>query len=149
MGEPDSNAEPLKEELAGAVVYRRLGDEILFALVHDIFGYWTLSKGKVGEGEDLNLAVRQRIKEEIGIDIEVERELGENKYIASEPERGKVEKKVRYFLARALGEELKLKETGGLDDARWFKMEELKDLKIYDDIKKILVKAIKVLSAEQ
>src|SRR6185369_7957917 len=35
------------EHLGGAVVYARDGEEIYLALVHDVFGRWTLSKGKI------------------------------------------------------------------------------------------------------
>src|ERR1035437_4969463 len=35
------------EYLAGAVVFARAGDDIYLALVHDVFGRWTLSKGHV------------------------------------------------------------------------------------------------------
>ena len=35
------------EELIGAVVYAKEGGEVYLALVHDIFGHWTLSKGKL------------------------------------------------------------------------------------------------------
>ena len=39
------------ERLGGAVVYAKDGKEIYVALVHDIFGHWTLSKGHLGEDE--------------------------------------------------------------------------------------------------
>src|SRR4051812_40535000 len=39
------------ERLSGAVVYAREGDEVYLALIHDIFGHWTLTKGKMQEGE--------------------------------------------------------------------------------------------------
>jgi N utilization substance protein B len=38
------------EELSGAVVYARDGDEVYLALIHDIFGHWTLTKGKLKPG---------------------------------------------------------------------------------------------------
>src|SRR3989338_2572352 len=34
------------ENLGGALVYTKRNGAVLFALVHDVFGYWTLSKGK-------------------------------------------------------------------------------------------------------
>ena len=34
----------IEEKLGGAVVYKKYGDDIEFALVHDVFGYWTLSR---------------------------------------------------------------------------------------------------------
>ena len=56
------------------------------------------------------------------------------------------QKSVTYFLASAKNDEIKLKVTGGLDDAKWFKMKELPELKIYDDIRGILTEAIKELN---
>src|SRR3989344_3421123 len=39
------------EKLGGALVYCRKDDGLYLALVHDIFGYWTLSKGHIEDGE--------------------------------------------------------------------------------------------------
>src|SRR3989338_240464 len=37
------------EKLAGAVVYAKHEGDMYLALVHDVFGHWTLSKGKIGK----------------------------------------------------------------------------------------------------
>ncbi len=142
----DAEEEPVKmleEKLAGAVVYRKEDDKIYFAFVHDVFGYWTLSKGRIEAGEDAKEGAKREVKEEIGLDVQIEEELGMNEYIASDPERGKIKKSVIYFLASTKDKELKLKETGGLDAVRWFKIDEVADLKMYDDIRQIIVKAVK------
>lgn len=44
----------------------------MFALVHDVFGYWTISKGSVEEGENEEAATAREIKEEIGLNIKIE-----------------------------------------------------------------------------
>jgi len=54
------------ETLSGALVYSKKDDEILFALVHDVFGYWTLSKGKLDVGEDVKSGTIKVIKKERG-----------------------------------------------------------------------------------
>ena len=136
----------IEEKLAGAVVYKKNGDDMEFALVHDIFGYWTLSKGRIEEGENAANGAKREITEEIGLDVEVGKELGKNEYMASDPEKGKIKKSVIYFLALAKNDDIKLKETGGLDDAKWFKMKELQELKMYDDIRGILAEAVKELN---
>jgi transcription antitermination protein NusB len=131
------------EKLGGAVVYAKDGDEYYLALVHDIFGHWTLSKGHIEEGESEEEATVREIKEEIGADIGIVTQLGENEYIASHPEKGKIRKKVCYYLAEAPYQPLKLEEEkGGLDDVRWFKLPEIADLNIYDDILPIITKGI-------
>jgi N utilization substance protein B len=136
------------QKLGGAVVYARMDEEIYVALVHDVFGFWTLPKGKFEGEEDDAQATKKQVVEEIGIDVEIEDKLGENEYIASHPEQGKIRKQVVYFLAHAAHEkqELHLKETGGLDDIKWFPLAEIAELEMYDDIVPIMTKAIKILS---
>ncbi len=133
------------EHLGGAVVYAKEKGEVYLALVHDIFGHWTLSKGHVEEGENIEEATVREIKEELGIDIEIREKLGENTYIAHDPEKGKIRKRVNYFLAQAVFQELKLGKSGGLDDARWFKLADIIDLNFYNDILPIVTKAINIL----
>ena len=70
----------------------------------------------------------REIKEEIDVDIKIKEKLGSNEYIASDPEKGKIRKQVVYFLAEAKYKELNLGKSGGLDDAKWFKLKEIVDL---------------------
>jgi N utilization substance protein B len=133
------------ERLSGAVVYAEHEGQIYLALVHDIFGHWTLSKSKVKEDESVNDGAKRALKEEIGLDIEIETELGQNEYIATQPEVGKVRKQVYYFLASAPYQDIELLKKGGLDDAKWFKVASILDLNFYEDILPIVTKAITVL----
>lgn len=160
LGEPGKNegaarkkegVKPTKmptEHLAGAVVYARSEGETYLAFVHDIFGHWTISKGKVEEGEDVKQGAVREIKEEMGLDIKIMEELGVNEYTAndSKVEGGKKRKRVTYFLAEAPFAELKLGSSGGLDDAQWFPLSTVGDLNFYDDTLKIIVPAINVLA---
>lgn len=136
------------ERLAGSVVFaRRTDGEVYLALVHDVFGHWTLSKGHLEEKEDENAGVARVIKDEIGIAIRPVEKLGANEYVATHPEKGKLRKQVVYYLAEADFADLTLKKTGGLDDARWFKLSDILDLNFYDDILPIITKAINMLVA--
>ncbi len=135
------------EQKAGAVVYSRHEGTIYLALVHDVFGYWTLSKGGVEKGETAEEAVVREIKEETDLDIKVIAQIGENEYIASPPGTGKIRKQVTYFLGQSEYTPVTLeKGTGGLTDAKWFPMAEIGDLKIYDDILPLLGKAIAIIT---
>jgi N utilization substance protein B len=137
------------ERLVGAVVYAEDGSDMYLALVHDIFGHWTLSKGGIEEGEDLKEGTVRKIKEEIGLDITVEAELGNNEYIASQPEKGKVRKQVNYFLANSDFRDLELEKKGGLDDAQWFKVADILELNFYEDILPIVTKAVTMLVSKK
>jgi N utilization substance protein B len=135
--------------LAGAVVYAEHEGDIYLALVHDIFGHWTLSKGKVEEGEDVTAGAIREIKEEIGLDIEIEAELGNNEYVASKPDIGKHRKQVTYFLGKSPYREITLEQKGGLDDAQWFRVADILDLNFYEDILPIVTKAVTMLVAKK
>ncbi len=138
------------EKKAGAVVYAYHNDKIYFAFVHDVFGYWTLSKGSIEAGEDEKQGAIREIKEEMGLDIEIEELLGHNEYIASHPEQGKIRKQVAFFLGKSKYEDIVLeKGTGGLDDARWFALEEIPSLRIYENMVPLLTKAIEILNKKK
>jgi len=157
LGEPgkDESAKPKKnydiskapiENLVGAVVYGKKDDEIYLALIHDVFGHWTLSKGHTTEGEELKAGTVRKVQEELGLPVEVGEELGNNEYIATDPEKGKIKKRVTYFLAESPFQDIKVGESGGIDDGRWFKIDEILDLNFYDDIMPIVAKAVEILS---
>ena len=139
------------EELGGAIVYAMQDGQYFLALVHDVFGHWTLSKGKIGDSpeianETLEEGTVREIKEEMGIDIEIEGKVGENEYVASHPETGKFRKHVTYFLAKSDYVPLKLQEgKGGLDDVRWFRLTDILDLNFYDDMLPIVTSAVQRL----
>lgn len=136
-----------EEDLAGAVVYKQEKDKIELALVLDAFGFWTLTKGHVEEGEVPKQTITREIEEEIGLkEIEILEKLGDREYIAKDPELGRVKRKVQDFLAKATGNtELKVEISGGIKDGKWFDIDEVMNLKIYEDIKPALEKAIKIL----
>ena len=133
------------ERLAGAVVYAEDGGETYLALVHDIFGHWTLAKGRIEENENIEGGAVREIQEELGLDITIEAKLGENEYVASDPEIGKKRKHVTYFLARSPYVDITLEKKGGLDDGQWFKVSRILELNFYEDILPIVTKAITML----
>ncbi|MEO5645862.1 MAG: transcription antitermination factor NusB [Candidatus Paceibacterota bacterium] len=147
FAEQDINKLPI-EHKAGAVVCAVHEGKHYLALVHDVFGYWTLSKGGVEDGESLEEGAAREIKEEIGLDIEVGEKLGEIEYMAYHPTEGKIRKQVTFFLGKSAYKKLELEVgTGGLDRAQWFQMHEVVDLTIYDDILPLIAKAIALITA--
>lgn len=163
MGEPGKDEKPKPKKrygnvpddqlpvhrLAGAVVYAIHEGTTYLALVHDIFGHWTLTKGKVEAEETDEECLMREAEEELGVSVEVEDKLGQNSYSTFHPEHGKIMKQVTYFLAEAPYQELTLEkkeEKGGLDDVRWFKLADIADLNFYDDILPIVTKALNILA---
>ncbi len=123
---------------------------VRIGMVHDIFGYWTLSKGGIEKEETKEDGTIREVKEETDWDVVIEAELGNNEYIAYPPERGPVRKQVQYFLARSEYTKPTLETgSGGLDDVRWFELSEISDLNVYDDVSQMLIKAIGIIMPEQ
>lgn len=142
------------QHLGGAVVYTKQGKDIYLALVHDIFGHWTLSKGKIGDNEEIkNESIEEgtirEIKEELGLDIKLIEKIGENEYVASDPKTGKKRKHVTYFLAESPFSEIKLEQKGGLDDARWFRVADALELNFYEDMLPIVTKGLQLLTDKE
>ena len=142
------------EYLGGAVVFAKNGDDIYLALVHDVFGHWTLSKGHIdpsstsGQVEvekHMESEIKRVIKDELSLDVEIREKLGSNEYPTYHPEKGKVKKNVTYCLAESPFVDIKLKNSGGLDDAKWFKLSDILDLNFYNDILPLVTKAINLL----
>lgn len=133
------------ERLAGAVVYSEHEGQMYLALVHDIFGHWTLSKSKVKEEETPEQGAVRALQEEVGLAVTIEGALGGNEYVASQPEKGKIRKQVHYFLAQAPYQEIELLKKGGLDDAKWFRVADILELNFYEDILPIVTKAVTML----
>lgn len=150
MGEPGKDQVTKKvekesmrrERLVGAVVISNHNGKRYVGLVHDVFGYWTLTKGKIEGEEPIETLAIRKIKSEIGIDVTLSTVLGENEYIANKPEEGKVVKNVVYYLAESEYTPLVLEKKGGLDEAKWFEEHEALNLRMYDDIKPLIKKGL-------
>src|SRR3989344_4731886 len=79
MGEPGKEDKAKKdlttEEIArlpvehkvGAIIFRKANSHASYALVHDVFGYWTLAKGSPQDGESLENAALRKVREEEGL----------------------------------------------------------------------------------
>jgi N utilization substance protein B len=139
------------EQKVGALIYARKKGELSFGLVHDVFGYWTLSKGGMKEGETVEDAIKRVILEEMGLTVtKVRDKLGENEYVANHPEKGRHRKQVSYYLAEAEADPIVLgKDKGGLDDGRWFAPAEVVNLNFYNDIVPLITKSVGILAADE
>lgn len=161
MGEPRKEESSQKKtnletiNLAGGLVYSVFEGRLFLAFVKDIFKHWTLPKGKLLEDEDVRVGALRKIKEEIGINVVIKDKLQENTYVANAKNKDelakegqmlpseKVKKHVHYFLAEGKHEPLKLEEENtGLTEAKWFSLDQIEGLKIYDDIKPIIALGI-------
>lgn len=140
-------------ELGGAMVYSIHNESILVALTHNIFGYWSLVKGKKEEDESIEKCVIRKAKNKLGLDIEIENKLGKHEYVTNHTEDGYVRRKSTFYLAKSKFSDLDLdknqKSSKVIDDIRWFHLGELKDLEFYDDMRPIIKKGIEILKKKK
>ncbi len=136
------------EKLGGAVVFAVDDNgDVQLALVHDVFGHWTLPKGHI-DNDDMEAGIKNKVSEETGLEITLEKSLGDNEYVAADPDKGKIRKQVQYYLAHAEHQSLTLPEDkGGLDDIAWFSLPDIVELNFYDDIMPIITNAVEQLVA--
>lgn len=110
---------------AGGVVYRVAGGALEIVLCGRTGpGTWNLPKGTPNPGETLEQTAAREVREETGLDIEVEQPLGHIEYWFSRPSgTTRYHKRVHFFLMRVTGGDLSLHDPE-FDEVRWFPAEE-------------------------
>lgn len=114
--------ETRSEVSAGGVVYRREGGSIQIALAArrtrkgDLV--WGLPKGGIDEGETHEVAALREVREETGLDAEIEGDLGEIRYFYVW-EGVRVRKAVHFYVMRATGGDITAHDDE-MEDVRWF-----------------------------
>jgi ADP-ribose pyrophosphatase YjhB (NUDIX family) len=108
---------------------------------------WSLPKGHIEEGETPEIAALREVKEETGIDSEIERSLGviDFWFMAG----GKrIHKTVHHYLFRESGGVLTPQESE-VDEVAWFPLEEIVEKLAYPDEKKLIARtnATEILAA--
>lgn len=95
------------------------------------YGYWLLPAGRVERGEDLEEALRREMGEELGLSIRIVRKLVEH----ADPYTGD---RLTNFLC--VPQESRIEVSSELAEARWFDLNEVKNLSdIHPDLKQFLI----------
>ena len=114
------------EVSAGGVVYRRTDDdeiEVVLAARRTRSGQlaWGLAKGGIEPSESTEDAAVREVREETGIEAEIEASLGETRYFYVW-EDVRVRKTVHFFLMRAVGGDTS-NHDDEMEDVRWFTLQ--------------------------
>ena len=144
---PEEHFAPCRQ--CGAIVFRRDGDTVYFALVLDFFGRWTHPKGYIGEGETDEACALRKTREEIGLQTThiVER-LGEAEFVGSS-RYGFQRKQVKYFLIETSDTEIVLGRSQGFRDAGWFSFDKAVTLDMYPDVRQLWLKAVAIVDSSK
>lgn len=139
--------------LTGVMIYAKNKNKYEVMMAHNIFGYWTLLKGKEEDGITSKESIINKTKRKTGLDIKLQEKIGGNEYVAFHTEDGHIKKKLDYYLAESdyqkLVLEIDLQEKKGIDEIKWFKLSEVEKLELYDDMRSVIKKGIETLTSKE
>jgi len=127
LKEPASRPPLEREFSAGGLVHRRRGGVpvVLLAARRNATGQlvWTIPKGHVEAGESSEMTAVREVREETGIEAEIEDRLGDVTYWYARRDADgrpvRIFKRVRFFLMRARGGRFADRDAE-MDAVRWF-----------------------------
>jgi 8-oxo-dGTP pyrophosphatase MutT (NUDIX family) len=125
------------ERSYGAVCYKKEDGAILFLIEKMGLGHYSLPKGHIEEGETPSSCALREIKEETGLEVELDTSFSSD--IVYSPKKG-IEKKVTFFLAKIVGGELKAQKEE-VDSIYFLDYIKARDILTYSSDKKVLDEA--------
>jgi 8-oxo-dGTP pyrophosphatase MutT (NUDIX family) len=139
----------LKTQLAtsaGGVVFRLNGEEReVLVCGRKADGLWALPKGTPEPGETLEDTARREVREETGVEVEIDATVGDIKYWFSRPQEGvRFNKTVRHYLMHPVGGDPSLHDHE-FDEVLWFPVQEGLKLLTYQNEARILRMAIEMV----
>jgi 8-oxo-dGTP pyrophosphatase MutT (NUDIX family) len=133
------------EHSAGAIIYRKEGQSVLFLLLHYEEGHWGAPKGHIEKGETIEDTARREVQEETGLtDIQFRSGFKETiRYFFHGPE-GRVFKTVTFLLGESGRKEIQIsfEHTG----YQWLAFPQALTETTYADEKKVVKLAAEFLS---
>jgi len=107
---------------------------------------WSLAKGTPDPGETLEETALREVREETGLEVEIDSPLGAIDYwfVGREPEI-RYHKTVHYYLMNPIGGGLELHDPE-FDVVQWFTSEEALKILVYANETEVLRRALKVIA---
>jgi 8-oxo-dGTP pyrophosphatase MutT (NUDIX family) len=155
LSRPAARAPIEREFSAGGLVYRRRAGEVSVVLVarrHPKTGtlVWTIPKGHLEDGESSEEAARREVREETGVDAEIESKLGDVTYwYARRKDDGtpqRIWKRVRFFLMRFTGGRFADRDEE-MDAVKWIPLAEAPAVAAHENERALLRRAAELLTA--
>ncbi|MFH1146008.1 MAG: transcription antitermination factor NusB [bacterium] len=132
------NSIPVSQTSAGGVVFRIDGNKAFVALIQDGIKRWTFPKGHVEDGENLEVAAKREIEEELGLkDLKIIDQVGDIILTVNEPGKDPARKRVYYFAMTTEDKGLEVNLVPGVSGGQWYDITEAEDILGYDKAKEI------------
>jgi 8-oxo-dGTP pyrophosphatase MutT (NUDIX family) len=128
---------------AGGIVYRlgeRAPEVVLCGRI--AAGLWGLPKGTPHDGETIEETACREVREETGLDVVIERKVGEIEYWFARAEQGKrFHKRVHHYLMVSVGGDVD-RHDHEYDVVGWFPIDEAERMLTYENEAEVLRRAI-------
>lgn len=127
---------------AGGVVYQKNPELQILVSKHSQHHGWVFPKGLIGdheEGESKEQTAIREVKEETGIDGEIERELAPVEYFY-EWENEKIKKTVYYFIMKFIGGNIN-EHDDEMEEVEWIAPSEVESRLTYPSDRKVWIEA--------
>ena len=129
------------EKSCGAIIYRYHNKELEFLLLQQLAGHWSFPKGHVENQEtETETAVRE-IKEETGLDVQLDTRFRE---VITYPVRGGHIKDVVYFVGKVIGGHEQA-QVGEVQKLAWLSSKEALEKITFANTKWVFEQAVKYL----
>ena len=134
---------------AGGVVYRRAADGVQIVLCGRTFDrLWALPKGTPEPGESIRETALREVREETGLGVVIEADLGVIEYNFARPTQGVMfEKTVHHFLMRHDGSGAFDQHDAEYDCIDWFPVEEALHLMTHRNEIEVVRRALHIIDA--
>jgi 8-oxo-dGTP diphosphatase len=134
------------EVSAGGAVYKKEDGELTFLIVqHSGHHRWVLPKGWIDEGETREEAAVREVKEEGGVEAEIEEYIDEITIFYTNKEKEKVRKTSHFFLMKYLKGNSEIDHGWEVENTAWLPQDEAVKKLDYPGEKEILKKAAQSL----
>lgn len=133
------------EVSAGGVVYRNEKETEFLIVQHSGHHRWVLPKGWIDEGETKEQTAVREVKEEGGVDAEIEKYLDQITIFYTSKEGEKVKKTSHFFLMKYLAGNAEADHGWEAEDTAWLPEDEAIKKLDYPGEKEILKKAVQSL----
>ena len=134
------------ETSAGGVVYRKSKDKTEFLVVqHSGHHRWVLPKGWIDPGETKEQTAIREVKEEAGVEAEIQEHLGEITIFYTSPEKEKVRKTSHFFLMEYKSGDSDKDHGWEVENTQWLVAKEAAEKLDYPGEKNMVEKAAALL----